>query len=174
MSKFPFQDGIQQWMKQSSHATHIEKFVQESISKSLANPMDMFQKNVDTFNNMFEESRSNMSESETSNASEPNMSNNQTTTISKVTPTIFDSLDDVYVKIPIHDPASLKNLKISYTKNQVILEGFPQKEQRQVLLLPALVKKKGANTSYKDGILQIKLPKALDLQYTEIDVPPID
>ncbi|MGX1984007.1 hypothetical protein EDD69_12213 [Thermolongibacillus altinsuensis] len=40
-SLFPFKEGIQKWLQQS-HSTEIEKYVQDSISKSITNSMQMY------------------------------------------------------------------------------------------------------------------------------------
>jgi HSP20 family molecular chaperone IbpA len=64
----------------------------------------------------------------------------------------------------------MKHLKIFHTSNQAIIENIPGCDERQVITLPCLVKKKGAVAQYQDGILELKIPKSIDMQYTEIDV----
>ncbi|MFS0824619.1 Hsp20/alpha crystallin family protein [Bacillus sp. 1P02SD] len=164
-SLFPFNDIMQQLMKQSTESSSIEKFVQESISKSMSTSMDYFQKNASVLNRSFHENQV----SEDGEISLPEQKEQ-----SELTPSIFDSLDHVYVKFRIKDPSKLPNLKIFHTSNQIIIEGYPNEESYHVFALPEIVKKKGAITTYKDEYLQIKLPKATDMQYTQIDVPPIE
>jgi len=84
--------------------------------------------------------------------------------------TVFETHTDVYVRIPIKDPSSVKQMKIYHTSNQSIVEGIPEPGDRHVITLPATVKKKGASAHYKDETLEIKLQKNNDLQYSEIDV----
>lgn len=83
---------------------------------------------------------------------------------------LFETHTDVYVRVPIKDASSLKNIKIFHTSNTSIIEGYPNKEDRQVYTLPAIVKKRGGSAQYREGMLEIKLPKATDLQFSEINV----
>jgi HSP20 family molecular chaperone IbpA len=166
-SFFPFKDGIQQWLKQSDHSASIEKYVQETISKTLENSMKMLQQNAEMMNGFFGEARSNPFKGQTStSAVQSDSLKNQFD--------IFESHEDVYVKIQVPDAGKLQHIKIFHTSNQVIVEGYPNEDSRHVIALPAIVRKKGASTSYKDGFLQIKLPKGIDMQYTEIDVPTVE
>lgn len=82
---------------------------------------------------------------------------------------IFETFDDIFVRIPIQDEEVIQKVKIFHTSNQVMVENIFE-GNRKVITLPALVKKKGTTAQFKDGILEIKLSKSMDLQYTEIDV----
>jgi len=81
---------------------------------------------------------------------------------------VFETFDDVYVRIPIEEEM-VQKIKIFHTSNQLIIENSTD-GNRETITLPALVKKKGTAAQYKDGILEVKMPKSVDLQYTEIDV----
>lgn len=85
-------------------------------------------------------------------------------------PELFETHSDVYVRIPIKNTAILKHMKVYHTSNTSIIEGYPKPEDRHVFTLPAIVKKKGGSAQYRDGMLEIKLAKAADLQYSEIHV----
>lgn len=80
---------------------------------------------------------------------------------------VFETFDDVYVRIPISEEM-IHKIKIFHTSNQLIIEN--SEGNRETITLPALVKKKGTTAQYKDGILEVKMPKSVDLQYTEVDV----
>jgi HSP20 family molecular chaperone IbpA len=84
--------------------------------------------------------------------------------------TAFETHDSVFVRIPIKDEAMLKELRIYHTANQLLIEDIPEKDQKHSITLPAMVKKKGSSAKYKDGILEIKLIKSYDIQYSQIDV----
>src|SRR4051812_10088255 len=84
--------------------------------------------------------------------------------------TAFETHDSVFVRIPIKDEAMLKKLQIYHTPNQLMIEHIPEKDQKHSITLPAMVKKKGSSAKYKDGILEIKLIKSYDIQYSQIDV----
>ncbi|RBP08150.1 Hsp20/alpha crystallin family protein [Rossellomorea aquimaris] len=83
---------------------------------------------------------------------------------------VFESFEDIYIRFQVPSEEWMKQLKIFHTSNQAIIENIPGHEERQVITLPCLVKKKGAVAQYKDGILELKIPKSIDMQYTEIDV----
>ncbi|MGD6967090.1 Hsp20/alpha crystallin family protein [Rossellomorea vietnamensis] len=90
--------------------------------------------------------------------------------VEKIPVNIFEALESIYIQIKIQDDDLVKSVKVFHTSNQAILENIPSTGERQVITLPCLVKKKGSTAQYKDGILEIKIPKSIDLQYTEIDV----
>jgi HSP20 family molecular chaperone IbpA len=83
---------------------------------------------------------------------------------------VFDTHNDVFVRIRIKDEDWLKKLKLYYTSNQLIVEHIPNTNDRTTITLPSVVKRKGTHTSYKDSILEVKIPKHIDLQYSEIEV----
>ncbi|MGM0827878.1 MAG: Hsp20/alpha crystallin family protein [Bacillota bacterium] len=83
---------------------------------------------------------------------------------------VFESFEDIYIRFQVPSEEWMKQLKIFHTSNQAIIENIPEQGERQVITLPCLVKKKGAVAQYKDGILELKIPKSIDMQYTEIDV----
>jgi HSP20 family molecular chaperone IbpA len=83
---------------------------------------------------------------------------------------IFETFEDVYIRMKIPSDDWMKQMKIYHTSNQAIIENIPEQGDRQVLTLPSLVKKKGAMAQYKDGVLELKIPRSIDMQYTEIDV----
>jgi hypothetical protein len=84
--------------------------------------------------------------------------------------TAFETHDSVFVRIQIKDETVLKKLRIYHTANQVILENIPEQDDKHSITLPAIVKKKGSSAKYKDGILEIKLIKSYDVQYSQIDL----
>ncbi|MGE7603737.1 Hsp20/alpha crystallin family protein [Peribacillus sp. NPDC097675] len=83
---------------------------------------------------------------------------------------VFETHSYVFIRIPVKDEVWLKQMKLYHTSNQSIVEGIPEAPDRHVITLPALVKKKGAAAQYKDGTLEIRLPKSFNSQYSEIDV----
>jgi hypothetical protein len=85
----------------------------------------------------------------------------------------FETHDSVFVRIPIKDESLLKDLRIYHTANQLMVEHIPKRDAKHSITLPAMVKKKGSSAKYKDGILEIKLIKSYDIQYSQIDVTEI-
>lgn len=91
--------------------------------------------------------------------------------ITRHKPAIFETHDYVFVRLPILEE-DLSHLKLYHTNNRIILQGLPpNREESLTYPLPCLVKKKGAKSNYKDGILEIILFKIPDTQYAEISVP---
>lgn len=85
----------------------------------------------------------------------------------------FETHDSVFVRIPIKDESLLKELQIYHTATQLMVEHIPERDAKHSIKLPAMVKKKGSSAKYKDGILEIKLIKSYDIQYSQIDVTEI-
>lgn len=83
---------------------------------------------------------------------------------------IFETHDFVYIRLPIKDESWTKQMKLFYTSNQVIIEHIPELSDKHTLILPATVKRKGASATHRDGVLELKLPKSVDMQYSEIDI----
>ena len=85
----------------------------------------------------------------------------------------FETHDSVFVRIPIKDELLLKELRIYHTANQLIVENIPERDNKHSITLPAMVKKKGSSAKFRDGILEVKLIKSHDFQYSQIDVTEI-
>ncbi|HWJ76728.1 MAG TPA: Hsp20/alpha crystallin family protein [Niallia sp.] len=133
----------------------IQKYVQEMMAKLMPdslqnmNPESMFQ-NFSTPNN--------------SHANMPHSNKD------KFNYLVFETHHHVYVRIPILDPIWLDHIKIFYTSNQLIIQHIPKLEDKHTITLPAIVKRKGSAAIYKDDVLEIRIQKNIDIQYSEIDV----
>jgi HSP20 family molecular chaperone IbpA len=84
--------------------------------------------------------------------------------------TAYETHDFVFVRIPIKKEEWMKQIRIFHTSNQLIIEHIPTLEDKHTITLPAIVRKKGATAAYKDHMLEIKIPKNVDMQFSEIDV----
>lgn len=89
---------------------------------------------------------------------------------STIPSSVFETHDHVYVRLEIKNMEWLKNIRLYHTSNQMIIEHIPKFEDKHTITLPALVRKKGTTAQVKDGILEIKIPKNIDMQYSEIDI----
>ncbi|WP_071459848.1 Hsp20/alpha crystallin family protein [Bacillus massilinigeriensis] len=83
---------------------------------------------------------------------------------------VFETHDYVYIRLNLEHENSLKDMKIFHTSNKAIIENLPQIGEKLSITLPSLVKKKGASAVHKDGVLEIRIPKAVDMQFSEVDV----
>ncbi len=83
---------------------------------------------------------------------------------------MFETNEFVFIKIPLTDRQALDKLKISYGFNKLFVEGLVENGEKQVLLLPAVVRKKEAEVYFQDSLLEIKLPKHLDTHLVDIDL----
>ncbi|WP_374723274.1 hypothetical protein [Calidifontibacillus erzurumensis] len=83
---------------------------------------------------------------------------------------VFESHEDVFVHFPVKQKKDLQSGKIYYNSNQLIIKDIPAIGAKHKVLLPSIVQQRGAKIHYKNGILQIKIPKADDMQFTEIDL----
>ncbi|WP_160721123.1 Hsp20/alpha crystallin family protein [Bacillus sp. USDA818B3_A] len=130
----------------------INNYVQDLIGKMMPNMGDMMNRQ-DLFNG-FQKSES---------KHQSNILNSST----------FETHDYVFVRIPIRNEEWLNQLRLYYTSNQLIIEHIPDREDSNTITLPAIVKRKGATANFKDGVLEIKIPKNIDMQYSQIDVTEI-
>jgi HSP20 family molecular chaperone IbpA len=85
----------------------------------------------------------------------------------------FETHDVIFVRIPINNEDWLKRIRVYHTANQLIVEHIPKEDDKHTITLPAIVKKKGASAKCKDGILEIRLIKSVDMQFSQIDVSEI-
>jgi HSP20 family molecular chaperone IbpA len=161
-SLFPFNKDMKEQMNQMN-PKEIDSYVQEMMKKmfpggwsSMINPNEAVKGNQPFIHPMSEE--------QTQKGSHPPNSSQS------VPVNIFETFEDVYIRMKIPDEEWMKQMKIFHTSNQAIIENVPEQGDRQVLTLPALVKKKGAIAQFREGILELKIPKSIDMQYTEIDV----
>lgn len=83
---------------------------------------------------------------------------------------LFETFDEIIVRIEIKDEEWLKNMKIYHTTNKVMIENIPEIGDKEEITLPSIVRKKGAVAIYKDGIVEMKIVKGTDMQYTEVGV----
>lgn len=97
----------------------------------------------------------------------------QRASVAPLNSTSFETHDYVYVRIPLKNDDWVKKVHIYHTSNQLIVEQIPHAEDKHTITLPAIVKKKGAVAHYKDGMLEVRIPKNVDLQFSQIDVTEI-
>jgi len=148
---FPFQKHMKNFT-----GSHSPKDMEEYMSKMLQNLQN------GDFGQM-------MNAAATANSTS-NQNNTADTQQGKLPATIFETHSDIFVRLSIENSDLLKNIRIVHTSNILIVEGIPEQTDRNTYTLPAIVKKKGSTALYKDGALEIKLPKINDLQYSEINI----
>ncbi|MBS4194398.1 Hsp20/alpha crystallin family protein [Lederbergia citri] len=146
---FPFNEDIKKLTEQLN-PSDVNSYVNDMMKKLMNNtPME----------NMLSPQKNNT-----------NNTNNTQKSKSEVSAQVFETFDDVYVRLHLPPNITLNHLKIFHTSNQVIVENLSEEGSRQIFTLPSLVKKKGATAQVKNQILEIKIPRNDDLQYTEITV----
>jgi HSP20 family molecular chaperone IbpA len=83
---------------------------------------------------------------------------------------LFETHDHIYIRLQIPSEELLKQLRLTHTSSVLTLQNFPEIGDEHKIPLPALVKKKGTSAHFKDDILQIKLSKSVDLQFSEVEI----
>ena len=151
---FPFNKDMKETI-QKMKPEQVDNYVQDIIGKimpgnmrGMMNPQDMF--------NGFQSSTS-----------------QQQPSTGVLNSTAFETHDFVFVRIPIKNEEWIRNLRIYHTSNQLIIEHIPQHEDKHIITLPAIVRKKGASANFKDSVLEVKIPKNVDMQFSQIDVTEI-
>jgi HSP20 family molecular chaperone IbpA len=148
---FPFNQNMKKMMN-GMKPEQIEKYTQEMIGKMFSNQMEGISNPQDLMKKIFSESGF------------------QAPPSSSLQYSIFDTHEHVFVRIKLKTEDWLKTMKIYHTANLIIIEHVPNPDDKHSLSLPAIVKKKGATANFKDGMLEIKIPKSVEMQYSEIDV----
>jgi HSP20 family molecular chaperone IbpA len=151
---FPFNKEVKNMM-QHMKPDEIENYIKDMMSKMLPQNMQGMVNPSDFLNNF---------RSDGAHAS---------TNSDQLQSSVFETHDHVYVRIPIKEEEWLKKIRLYHTSNQMMIEHIPNSDDKHTITLPALVKKKGAAANYKDGMLEIKFPKSIDLQFSEIDISEI-
>ncbi|MEK3886239.1 Hsp20/alpha crystallin family protein [Bacillus sp. FSL K6-3431] len=85
-------------------------------------------------------------------------------------PSVFETFDYVYIRLTLPKNVSINQLRIFHTSNQAIIENIHEEGSKKVIILPCVVKKKGATAEVQDNILEVRIPKGSDLQFTEISI----
>ncbi|MFB6466154.1 Hsp20/alpha crystallin family protein [Cytobacillus sp. Hz8] len=157
---FPFHNNNFQKMVSGMKPEEIDQYIQDIMKKafqenfgSMMNPADLAH-GFPLMNNQ-----------------SPRQTNSNSS--SKIQAAVFETHDYVYARIPVKDEEWLKQLRVYHTSNQLILEHVPEYDDKETITLPAIVKRKGSTAQYKEGTLEIKIPKNIDMQYSEIDVKEI-
>ncbi|WP_147534907.1 Hsp20/alpha crystallin family protein [Bacillus marasmi] len=148
---FPFNSKSKNMMN-GMNPEQMQQFTQDLMGKMLEKQMKGISNPFDLLKNGF-----------------PN-SNFQNPSSSQLKYSIFDTHEYVFVRITISSEDWLNTMKIYHTANLLTVEHVPNRDDKHRLALPAIVRKKGATANYRDGILEIKIPKSVEQQYSEIDV----
>lgn len=151
---FPFNKDMNN-MFQKMKPDEIENYVQDIIGKMVPENMRGMMNPFDMMNSFQAPQGQQPSASEVLNSS------------------TFETHDFVFVRIPIKNEEWVKQMRIYHTSNQLIIEQIPQSDDKHTITLPAIVKKKGAQANYKEGVLEVRIPKNYDMQYSQIDVTEI-
>lgn len=146
-----------------NHGSDIQKYVQSVLSQSIQPSVKNMLKNFRLNTNLFPLNQSFLQDYilQETPAKSPS---------SPLKHSIYNLHDHLVIHIPLNNSNLLKKLKFYFTSNQFIIKGYPAASDKEIITLPSLVKSKGAVSSYRNGILEIILPKKNESQYTEIDV----
>jgi HSP20 family molecular chaperone IbpA len=155
-SIFPFNKDAKSTL-QKMKPDEIDKYVQDIMEKMMPGSMRGMMNPQDIFNGF---------QQPLATQAAPSTRAMQTTA--------FETNDFVFVRIPIKNDEWLKSLQIYHTSNQLIIEHIPENDDKHTIVLPAIVRKKGAVANYKDGMLEIRIPKNVDMQFSQIDVTEIN
>jgi HSP20 family protein len=142
------------WMKQFNPAD-VEHFIQEIMKKTI--PSDWQQ--TTPFSSQFENQDPPSTEKEVSPSSPP-----------PIPIEVFETFDYVFLRLRLKEEW-LQHLKIHHTSQKAIIYNVPEMGQRQEVILPALVKRKGTKAEFQDGILEICFLRMEDWQISEIHLP---
>lgn len=150
----PFNQDTKKLLQQMK-PDEIEKYVQDMLQKMFPSQL---QNMMNPSNFMQQENR--QSQQETTPL-QPSTSIEAST---------FETHHYVFVRVPIKDENWLGKMRIYHSSNQIFIEHIPNDSDKHVITLPAIVRKKGSTTQVLDDILEIKLLKNTDFQFSEIEI----
>jgi hypothetical protein len=150
---FPFNKDMRDSL-QKLKPEEIDKYVQDIIGKVLPAQMNGMSNPQEMFKNM----------------QMPGFDQKSTDGLNT---SAYETHNYVFVRIPLRNEDWLKKLRLYHTSNQLIVAHIPNPDDEHTITLPAIVKKKGATANYQDGVLEVKIPKTIDMQYSQIDVSEI-
>ncbi|MFD1705298.1 Hsp20/alpha crystallin family protein [Siminovitchia sediminis] len=146
---FPFNEDAKKWSEQMS-TSDIQSFVNEMLKKYLPSQMENIA------------SQQNSASNHTINENQHDSKRPDTQ--------VFETFDFVFIRIHLLNEDQKTRLKFFHTSNLAIIENFFEDGDRFSIPLPCLVKRKGAVALIKDLILEVKIPKNIDMQFTEVDI----
>jgi HSP20 family molecular chaperone IbpA len=150
---FPFNKKMNNQMGQFDQ-NEIDKFVKQMMGQMMPAQMQEMMNNQDWMKSSQKQSSEQAS----------------STTGESLSYSVFDTHNHVFVRISIKEESWLKQLKLYHTSNQLMVEQIPTATDKLTITLPSIVRKKGTTTTYKDNILEVKIPKNIDMQYSEIEI----
>lgn len=153
-NNFPFNEEMKKLL-QNKGTTEIDKYVYEMVSKMLPQNMaGMMNSEAGMNGTPLYQQKSDRQENEAG-----------------LTPSTFVTHDFVFARIPIKNEDWLKEIKIFHTSHELIIENNQSSEFKSTYPLPVPVRKKGATATYKDQILEIRIPRSIQTQISEISIP---
>lgn len=155
-NSFPFNEEMKKMLANKDGGS-IDKYVQDMISKMLPQNMEGMMNPENWMNGM-------------QNNNQESSQKTQQTQTPELQAAIFETHDFVFVRIPIKDENWLKDMKIFHTSHEIIIENIPELSNKITYSLPAPVRKKGATAIHKDQILEIRIPRSIPSQISEISI----
>ncbi|MFC3886098.1 Hsp20/alpha crystallin family protein [Bacillus songklensis] len=150
---FPHQKYIEQFLKQMN-TNGIDEYVKNMMSSASTGSMPDFFKNHEFF-----KSRQDNNFSSPSSSSPP-----------KLDAHVFETLDECIVQVKIPDKSMLHQLKVLHSPYHCIIEWVDEEPCKEEIKLPCSVRRKGTTAVYRNGILEIKMPKYPHMPVSEVDV----
>ncbi|MDX5474564.1 MAG: Hsp20/alpha crystallin family protein [Bacillaceae bacterium] len=86
-------------------------------------------------------------------------------------PNVFETHDEVFVRFPVENEQQLLSMNTYHTTTTCVIENIPNNGNKHTVNLPCVVKKVGSRASFKEGVLEIRIPKEQNIPITKI---PID
>jgi HSP20 family molecular chaperone IbpA len=83
---------------------------------------------------------------------------------------VFETHDDVIIRFPLSSEEKLLELKTYHDFTTCYIENIPHTGNKQTISLPSVVKSSGTKAKYKNGIVEIRIPKETNIPMTKIPI----
>ncbi|WP_223701884.1 Hsp20/alpha crystallin family protein [Sutcliffiella deserti] len=83
---------------------------------------------------------------------------------------VFETHEDVIIRFPLSPEEKILELKTTHDTTTCYIENVPHNGNKQSIKLPCTVKSNGTKAIYKNGIVEIKIPKETNIPLTKIPI----
>ncbi|AQT83333.1 hypothetical protein ERICIV_02342 [Paenibacillus larvae subsp. larvae] len=83
---------------------------------------------------------------------------------------VFELHNDLVARMKIPKQVHIEDLSVFLNNNQIKIEGWPGQDEGKLISLPASIIPHKSKASFKEGYLQIKMPKMRNGNFHELQI----
>ncbi|MCM3770728.1 spore gernimation protein GerT [Priestia aryabhattai] len=162
--KSPFK-GMMENLPKGMASKDMNKYIQQMISSTMSHSFPDFMQG----NEFFKQAQDMMKEQQDMG----NEGHGQK--LRKFDSNVINTLDECIVQLKIPNRDIVSSIKVYHTPYVCTIEGIDGEEPfKEEIQLPCSVRKKGTRAVYRSGVLEIRMPKHVNIPMSQIDVHDLD